>query len=233
MKDAPVMLITGTRRGIGAHLAIYYVEKGFKVIGCSRQASALRHPDYEHYCLDVADEARSKTLFMDIRRRYHHLDALLNNAGMASMNHALLTPVETVRRILDTNVTGTFLFCREAAKLMRRQERGRIVNFTSVAVPLKLAGEAAYAGAKAAVITLTEILAKEFTQFNVTVNCIGPSPVRTALTQGVPEEKIEQVLAQQAIPRFAAFSDITNVVDFFIKPESDFITGQVIFLGGV
>jgi 3-oxoacyl-[acyl-carrier protein] reductase len=149
------------------------------------------------------------------------------------MNHSLLTPVETVRLILDTNVTGTFLFSREAAKLMRKQDGGRIVNFTSIAVPLKLEGEAAYASSKAAIITLTHVLAREFAQLNITVNAIGPAPVRTDLIQRVPEIKIEQLLARQAIARFADFCDITNVIDFFLKPESDFITGQVIFLGGV
>ena len=91
------------------------------------------------------------------------------------MNHALLTPIDTVRQILETNVAGTFLFCREAAKLMRRQGRGRIVNFTSVATPLALAGEAAYASSKAAVVTLTRALSWELAPFSITVNAVDPA----------------------------------------------------------
>ena len=232
VKDTPVMLITGSRKGIGEHLVHYYLEKGFKIVGCSRQKSALKNVNYKHYCLDVADETAAKKLFMEIRKNYGRLNVLINNAGVASMNHALLTPVATVRRILDTNVAGTFLFSREAAKLMRKRG-GRIINFTSIAVPLKLDGEAAYASSKAAVTTLTHVLAREFAPWNVTVNAVGPGPVKTDLLRGVPEQKIVQLLARQAISRLTSLSDITNVIDFFLKPESNFITGQVIFLGGV
>ncbi len=160
-------------------------------------------------------------------------NALINNAGIASMNHCLLTPLQTVQNILNTNVGGTFLFCREAAKLMQPRHNGRIVNFTSVAVPLKLQGEAAYAASKAAVIALTQVLAREFAEFGITVNAVGPTPVRTDLIRGVPVEKIDRLIGLQAIPRFGEYRDIINVVDFFISPASDFITGQVLFLGGI
>ena len=135
--------------------------------------------------------------------------------------------------ILNTNVVGTFLFCREAAKLMQRHRFGRIVNFASVASPLKLEGEAIYASSKAAVINLTQILAREFADMGITVNAIGPTPVKTDLIKSVPEIKIDQLIKRQAIHRHGDYNDIANVIDFFIKPESSFITGQVIYLGGI
>jgi 3-oxoacyl-[acyl-carrier protein] reductase len=233
VNDIPVMLITGTRKGVGAHLAQYYLEKGLNVIGCSRQHSAIANSKYQHHCLDVSDEARAKALFKDIRNKYGRLDYLINNAGVGMMNHALLTPVGSVRTIFETNVFGTFLFCREAAKLMIKQRHGRIVNITSTAVPLKLEGEAAYASSKAAVITMTEVLAKELAQFSITVNAVGPGPIRTDLIQTVPEQKIDQLLARHAISRLTNFSDVANVIDFFLHRRSDLITGQTIFLGGV
>jgi len=233
MDDSRVMLITGARKGIGADLARYYLDRGFRVVGCSREDLKVSRPHYRHHCLDVADEAKARVLFREIRQKYGRLDCLINNAGVASMNHAVLTPIDTVRRTFETNVIGTFLFCREAAKLMIKQGGGRIVNVTSVAVPLKLEGEAAYASSKAAVITITEVLARELAQFNITVNAVGPCPIRTDLTHEVPEPKINQLLARQAIPRFGTSSDIANVVDFFIDQRSELITGQTIFLGGV
>ena len=103
----------------------------------------------------------------------------------------------------------------------------------SIATPLKLEGEAVYAASKAAVISFTQVVAKELASFGITVNAIGPTPIDTDLIKSVPEEKLDQLINLQAIKRRGTFNDVTNLIDFLIRPESDFITGQVIFLGGV
>ncbi len=227
------MLITGTRKGIGRYLAEYYLERGFKVIGCSRGESDLAHDAYRHFEVDVSDEAGVVSMMAAIMAECGGLDILVNNAGIASMNHFLLTPAKTVSRIMDTNVLGTFLMSRESAKLMRGRSAGRIVNFSTVATPLKLEGEAVYAASKAAVVSLTEVLARELAEFGITVNSVGPTPVETDLIRNVPKDKIDRLLSRQAIPRFGTFQDVSNVVDFFISPGSDFVTGQNLYLGGV
>lgn len=228
-----VMLITGTRKGIGRHLAEHYVAAGFTVIGCSRTAADWELAGYEHHCVDVVDEAGVQRLFQHIGTRHGRLDAVVNNAGIASMNHVLLTPLSTVRNVFGTNVFGTFLFSREAARLMiRGGAGGRIVNFATVATPWDLEGEAAYAASKAAVESLTRVLARELAPFAITVNAVGPTPVATDLIRSVPKEKIDALLARQAIHRMGEMRDITGVIDFFLKPESDFVTGQVLYLGG-
>lgn len=233
MNEKRVILITGTRKGIGRYLVEYYVSLGHQVIGCSRNEVDYKYNNYQHFCLDICDESKVKKMFSNVRKSYGRLDILINNAGIASMNHALLTTLETVRKILDTNVIGTFLFCREAAKLMQKRRFGRIVNFATVASPLKLEGEAIYASSKAAVINLTEILAREFSIMGITINVIGPTPVKTDLIKSVPKNKIKKLIERQAIQRYGDLDDIVNVLNFFIKPESNFITGQVIYLGGV
>jgi 3-oxoacyl-[acyl-carrier protein] reductase len=229
----PITLITGTRKGIGKYLAEYYLQQGHKVIGCSRQEPDWSLEGYTHYTLDIADEAAVKQLFSEIRQQHGRLDHLINNAGIASMNHTLLTPIETVQKILNTNVIGTFLFCREAAKVMKKHRYGRIVNFTTIAVPLKLAGEAAYVASKAAVLSLTEVLAREFGEMGITVNAVGPVPIATDLIRAIPQDKIDQLLQRQSIQRLGTFEDVVNVVDFFLRKESNFITGQNLYLGGV
>jgi 3-oxoacyl-[acyl-carrier protein] reductase len=116
---------------------------------------------------------------------------------------------------------------------MHKSKSGRIVNFTSVAVPLDLEGESVYAASKSAVVTFTRILARELAPANITVNAVGPTPVMTDLIRSVPKDKLDRLLKRQAIHRYGAFKDISNVIDFFIRPESDFVTGQVIYLGGI
>lgn len=228
-----VVLVTGARKGIGRYLAEQYLSRGAVVVGCSRSANDLEHSRYRHFLLDVADESAVKELFAAVRKEFGRVDALINNAGIASMNHFLLTPLSTAQQIMSTNYLGTFLFCREAAKLMQQRRQGRIVNFTTVAVPLALAGEAAYAASKAAVISLTQVLARELAPYQITVNAIGPTPIETDLVRNVPSEKMDALLQKQAIHRLGTFADVDNVVDFFLKPESSFVTGQVVYLGGV
>jgi 3-oxoacyl-[acyl-carrier protein] reductase len=194
MTEKKVMLITGTRKGIGRFLAEYYVQKGFFVIGCSRGDSDFTNENYSHFCLDVSDEIQVKNLFKNVRKTYGKLDVLVNNAGIASMNHSLLTPVSTVRKILETNVVGNFIFSREAAKIMKINNFGRIVNFVTFAIPLKLEGEAIYAASKAAVLTLTEILSREYAPFNITVNAVAPPAVQTDLIRGVSDDKMDKLI---------------------------------------
>lgn len=229
----PVTMITGTSRGIGRRLAEHYLGRDHRVVGCSRSGADWEAEGYWHIPVDVSDEDGVRGLFADVRQRFGGLDHLINNAGVASMNHSLVTPVSTVRKILETNVVGTFLFSREAAKLMRKGGRGRIVNLTTVAVPLKLPGEAAYAASKAAVESLTEILAREFEEFGITVNAVGPGPIETDLIRSVPEEKIRDLVSRQPISRLSTMEDVTNAVDFFLQPGSDMVTGQILYLGGV
>lgn len=231
--ESPLTLITGTRKGIGKFLVHHYVNQGHRVVGCSREKPDWELPGYEHYLADVSDEKAVEAIFSNIGKKYGKLDHLINNAGIASMNHCLLTPLSTVQDILNTNVIGTFLFCRNAARLMRRTNQGRIVNFSTVATPLKLEGEAIYAASKAAILSLTEILARELAAWNITVNAVGPTPIETDLIRSVPKEKMKSLISRQAIARMGTFEDVANVIDFYLRKESGFITGQNIYLGGV
>ena len=232
MANSQVMLITGSRKGIGEQLVKHYVAKDFHVLGCSRKNVAYKFDNYQHFCLDVSDESAVKSLFFNIKKSYGRLDCLINNAGIGLANHSLLTPNKSIQNIMGTNFTGTFLFCREGARLMKKNSFGRIVNLTTVAVPLKLEGEAVYSASKAAINSLTQILGKELAEFGITVNAIGPTPIKTDLIRSIPKEKIESLINSLAIKRYGEIRDVINVIDFFIKPESDYLTGQIIYLGG-
>lgn len=228
-----IILITGTRKGIGRNLAEYYLKKDNIVVGCSRGDSDLENENYKHFNCDVSQEKDVLEIFKFIKLNFGKLDILINNAGLASLNHILLTPVSSVKKILATNLLGTFIFSREAAKIMKKNNFGRIVNFSTVAVPLNLEGETIYAASKSAVEQLTKNMAKELGILGVTVNAIGPTPIETDLIKTVPKDKIQKLLNSQSISRFGTFEDVTNLIDFFISEKSNFITGQIIYLGGV
>ena len=228
-----VILITGTSKGIGKELAQYYLGLNFIIAGCSRGAAVVEDKDYRHFELNVSDEKAVVKMVKAIKKEFGRIDILLNNAGIASMNHFLTTPFMTVQNIFNTNFLGTFIFSREVSKVMMKQKYGRIINYTTIASALRLEGEAIYAASKGAVENFTQTISKELSPYNITVNAIGPTPVETDLIKAVPKDKIQELLKKQAIKRFGTFEDIKNVIDFFIDDKSDFITGQVIYLGGV
>jgi len=229
-----VIIITGTSRGLGLGLAEYFLSQGDTVCGCSRGGkAAITHAAYSHAAVDVADEKAVVAFVRAVVRAHGRIDGLINNAGIASMNAALLTPGSTAQAVFATNFHGTFLFCREVAKVMVRQKQGRIVNFSTVATPLRLEGESLYAASKAAVESFTRVLARELGPTGVTVNAVGPTPIPTDLIKGVPKAKLDALLARQAIARLGTIEDLVNVVEFFLSARSAFVTGQVVYLGGV
>ncbi len=228
----PVALVTGSRTGLGKFISQELVKCGFRVVGCSRTQPEWTLEGYEHIPADTGEEGQVVSLLGHVRRVYGRLDVTINNAGTASMNHSLLVPGSTVDRIMGTNVRGTFLVSRESAKLMQKRKWGRIVNLSSVAVPLHIEGEAVYAASKGAVEVLTRVMAHEFASFGITVNAVGPSPVQTDLIRNVPADRIQELVSRLAIKRLGTPEDVMNVIEFFIRPESGQITGQVIYLGG-
>jgi 3-oxoacyl-[acyl-carrier protein] reductase len=227
-----VILITGARKGIGRSLVQHYLDRGHHVIGCSRKPGALSAPRYEEFLVDVSEEQAVLAMMASVERKYGRLDYLINNAGVASMNHVLLTSFASALETIRANFLGTFLCCREGVKLMRRRRFGRIVNLSSVAVPMELEGEAVYAASKAAVECFTRVLAREVAPFGVTCNVVGPNPIRTDLLAGVPEEKLDALVRRQPIREFGRIEDITHVVDSFLADDGRLLTGQVVYLGG-
>jgi 3-oxoacyl-[acyl-carrier protein] reductase len=227
------ILITGTSRGIGYALANNFLSMGDSVIGCSRSEASINHQNYRHYHADLGKESSVTELFKKIRQEYRRIDALINNAGIAKMNAFKLMPVDTLQKLVQVNFISTFSCCQKAFSLLRRSENPRIINFTTIAVPMRLEGEAAYAASKSAIETLTQILAKEFGYFGITCNAIGPCPIETDLIKGVSKEKIDQIIRHQSIKSTATVDDVKNVIDFFMSPQSKMITGQIIYLGGI
>lgn len=230
-----ILMITGTRTGIGKALAEHFLEAGHDVVGCSRRPATIDHPRYRHHQVDLADLGQTRRMFRSVRQEYGRLDALVNNAGTSSMNHFMTTPDEVSRKIFDINFFAVLNCCREAVKLLRKTSSpsSAILNVSTVAVPWALEGHLAYSASKSAVEQLVRVMSKELASFDIRVNGIGLPPVHTVLTRTVPRPKIDELIARQAISRQCTMADIVGPVEFLIGRQSEFITGETIFLGGV
>lgn len=234
MTNKPVMIITGTSKGIGRSLAEYYTGKGYQVIGCSRGDIEYSLDNYEHFCLDITDEESVKKMFNSIRKQYGRLDVLINNAGVNyALAPVLLLKYESALKTMEINLLGTFLMSRESAKLMMRKSFGRIINFGSMAGKLEVKGEAIYTASKAAIVSMTRVMAKEFYSYGITCNVVSPSAVETDLMKNINRDALNDVLSRNAIPDLGKPEDIINTIDWLLEPQSKAITGQVIYLGGV
>lgn len=234
MGDAPVVLITGTSRGIGYHLAEHFAARDWSVIGCSRSADAgPTNAQYEHRALDLTSEEQVVELFRFVRERYGRLDAVVNNAATNPTRSLLaLTPASAAASTLSANVLAPFLVCRESVKLMMRRSSGRIVNIGSMATRHEVAGEALYTASKAALIALTRVLAKEVAQHGITCNVVAPAAVEGGIAAEVDSKKLQAVLDRNAVPHAGTPAEIAEVVDWLVGAHGAAVTGQVVYLGG-
>jgi 3-oxoacyl-[acyl-carrier protein] reductase len=230
--EQPVMLITGTSKGIGRGLAESFVAKGYRVAGCSRGPATLELDGYQHAQVDIGDEKQVRTWVRSIRNVYHRVDVLVCNAGLAPAALLLTTTSgEVLESLLRTNVCGAFYACREVAKVMMLQGSGRIITMSSMAVALHEEGTSAYSASKSAIVEMTKILAKELAPLGITCNVIAPSMFATEAVAALGETVIAHALNRLTIKRKLTIQEIANVVSFLAAPESSCITGQVIHLG--
>lgn len=226
----PNALITGTSRGLGRALAEKLLNEGWNVWGFSRNASLIKHARFTEQLLDITDESVVQQAVNLLSRNAVTLDLLVNNAGAASMNALLLTPAKTAEALMRLNYLGSFHTLQAVAKLMVRQRRGLIINITTVAVPLALAGEAAYVASKAAVDALTKVAAQELQSQGITVIGLGFGPLETDLTKAVGKEKL--ALINQRIGRPDG-TTLTEAVDFIFENlnSKTLTSGYLYYLG--
>jgi 3-oxoacyl-[acyl-carrier protein] reductase len=232
--DDKVVLVTGARRGLGAVIADYFEQRGANVVGFSRHGEEAKTSDRRFdLAVDVGDAASVNAGFGAVRKRFGKLDICINNAAVLTSQYAMILPATSAQAMVDTNLMGTFLVSREAAKLMRKGKWGRIVNVSSMAVSLEPMGDSMYAATKAAITTLANIMAKELATTNITCNTLGISAFETDMLAQLPRDKIDAIIAGLPIARMATRDDVGHVLDFFCGPGSESITAQTVYLGGV
>ncbi len=230
--DCPVMVITGTSKGIGRDMAKHFAANGYRVVGCSRGASTLEVEGYDHYKVDVGDEKQVRQWVRNIKKYYKRADVLVCNAGVVrSALMMTVTPDEVLQTFLRTHVAGTYYVCREISKMMISRKQGRIITISSIGVPLHLEGTSAYSATKSAITEMTKILAKELAAAGITCNVLAPALYVTESAKALGKEWFDRLLDKQTIKRTVTIEEICNVISFYASKESGCITGQVINMG--
>lgn len=228
-----IVLVTGARRGVGRLLAEHFLREGALVIGFSRHADDLSDKGYTPIVVDLGDADSVVRGFDQVRKTFGRVDIVINNAAVLTSQYSMIMPPAAARSMLETNLFGTFIVSREAAKLMRKGKWGRVINIGSMAASLEPIGDSIYAATKAAVATLANVMAKEFAPLNITCNTLGITAIETDMLGQLPRDKVDAVIAGLPMPRYATADDILNVVDFFASERSSYVTAQTVFLGGV
>ena len=232
-----VILVTGSSKGIGLEIAQYFLSRDSVVIGLSRSIPATQHENYHHFSVDLGDPKAIADCFgKKIKPQFKKLDMVINNAAVLTSQYSMIMPVENAVDMVNVNLLGVFMVSREASKLMRNDEPGRMINISSMAVSLEPKGDALYAATKAGINSLANSMAKEFSSYNVTCNTLAVTAFESDMLRQHSEDAqltIKSIIDDLPIPRIAEIDDILNVIDFFASDKSSYITAQTIYLGGV
>lgn len=232
-----VALVTGGTKGIGAACvdgllaagatvtAVYAGDQGAAEAFAEARADAGERLQVAR--CDVSDPEAVTALFAAMRERNDKLDVVVNSAGIRKDAVLAMMSPSDWSRVLDVNLTGTWAVCKEAVKDMVSARYGRIVNITSPSGALGFAGQSNYAASKAGQVALTKSLAKEVAKRKITVNCVSPGFVDTALIADLPDEQVKAYKQMVPLRRFAQPEEIADIVLFLCSDSAGYVTGAV------
>jgi 3-oxoacyl-[acyl-carrier protein] reductase len=227
-------LVTGSSRGLGRTVAEQLLNRGYSVVGCSRTEVEFSHQSYRHYVADVTDEIAVRRMFHEMAVEKIYIDVLINNAGMSASSLALWTSPQTFADVINVNLVGAFIVTREAIRVMKARGFGRIINFSSINVPLSSVGGAPYNASKAGLENLSATLARECGADDITVNCVGLAVVAdTGMADHLAASAINEKQMALMKPASVDIEQVMHVIEFFAAPEARNITAQTTYFGGL
>ncbi len=245
MKDqnlaGKVAFVTGASRGIGYAIAQELASRGATVIGTGMDQQGV--DDFEKglaevggkgkgIILNVIDNEGCKAAVDAIQKEFGSLDILVNNAGITKDQLAMRMKDEDWNILIAINLTAVASLSRMVLRGMMRAKGGRIINISSVVGSIGNAGQTNYAAAKAGVEGMSRALAREVGSRGITVNCVAPGFIDTAMTQVLPDEVKQALISQVPLGRLGSAQDIANAVAFLASPDAGYITGSVLHVNG-
>ncbi|MFQ7223920.1 MAG: SDR family NAD(P)-dependent oxidoreductase [Lachnospiraceae bacterium] len=244
MLEGKNIIITGARRGIGKTTVEVFAANGANIWACARKYDEIFEADMadlsgkygviiQPVYFDTTDEAQIKNAIMEIRKTKRPIDALINIAGLVEDSTSFtMTAMEKMRKVFEVNFFGLTLLTQYVSRLMIRQNRGSIVNISSIAGIDGTPAQYEYASSKAAVIGGVRQLARELAQYNIRVNAVAPGIVDTEMGGHIKQELKDSVLASVMMGRVAQPEEISNVCMFLASDLSSYMTGQIIRVDG-
>ena len=235
--DGQIALVTGAARGIGQAIALKLAADGADLALCDLQAEWLEETTakakelgrrVECYSVDVSNGDAVNETVKAVEKDFGQIDVLVNNAGITKDGLLMRMSEDDWDAVLNVNLKGVFLFTKAAMRGMMKKRTGSIVNIASIIGLIGNAGQANYAASKGGVIAFTKTVARELSSRNIRCNAIAPGFIRTAMTDALPEEVQEKMLANIPLNKFGTPEDVANVVAFLAGDASGYVTGQVI-----
>lgn len=231
-----VVVITGASRGIGSELAkAFAVEKANVVMNYhnSKMEAEFIFDEVTRYSsqslfirADVKNPLDVSVMYHEVVRRFGHVDVLINNAGICNDDYIQMMSIEQWQNVIDVNLTGTFLCCREFLRIMIKQKKGKIINIASLKGQEGSSGQVNYSASKGGIIALTKSLAKELGDYNISVNAICPGFIVTDLNRN-NNHKLNVAKSKSVLPIRSSMDDLINVCLFLSSSLTEGISGQV------
>ncbi len=230
-----VFIVSGSNSGIGKACAEALINADATVIGLDVKAPSIEHVRYRHYIVNVRDEIKIKTILDAIETEFKKIDGLINSAGVfASQKPFYELSTEEWNRVIETNLTGTFILSKYAAQKMIPYQSGRIVNINCIRSMIFRPKMTDYAASKGGVGALTSAMALDLAPHNIRVNSVAPGFIHTGLTAQAFDNPEIRKFSESLIPmgRIGQPQDIANVVLFLLSDLADYMTGETLFVDG-
>tara|TARA_Y100000590_G_C15477074_1_gene922514 strand:- start:30 stop:764 length:735 start_codon:yes stop_codon:yes gene_type:complete len=231
------ILITGATGAIGGELVKKFISLGGTVLGTGTKNEKLEiikknHPTVKVKKFNISEHLAIEDFINSVVQELGGLDILINNAGVNVDNLSLRMKDEDWKKVIDINLTSTFLLSKYAIKAMLKNKFGRIVNITSIVGHTGNLGQSNYSASKAGIVGMSKSLAIEYAKKNITVNCVSPGFIISNMTKGIAEKVKIFLTSRIPMGKLGTGEDVSNCVAFLSSDSASYITGETIHVNG-